>query len=199
MQSNDNYFSNEKLNFVLAICAILISAASFYATYLQAKSSEQQVKAMTYPMIQFLHGNYDTESEEKRLTFTLKNAGVGPALVKSVSYEYQGKSYSSMNAYLKACCELAYQELLNTVKDQKTAISGAQLTSAQINNRVFPAAEEVNFLSINYDPMNEKLWYQLNKERWKLNLTVCYCSLLDNCYLAKGKGDIINVSACPTQ
>ena len=46
-----NGISSQRLNLILALCAILISAASFYATYLQADSAEKQVKAMTLPLI----------------------------------------------------------------------------------------------------------------------------------------------------
>ncbi|MFC1690280.1 hypothetical protein ACFL07_11610 [Pseudomonadota bacterium] len=57
--------SSERLNFIIAVCAILISGASFYATFLQANSAEQQVKAMTWPLIEFTHSNFDVETGEK--------------------------------------------------------------------------------------------------------------------------------------
>ena len=77
--------SSEQLNFILAVCAILISAASFYAVYLQANSAERQVNAMTLPLIQFSHGDYDTERDTRSIYFSLENAGVGPAIINSVT------------------------------------------------------------------------------------------------------------------
>ena len=81
--------STERLSLVLAICAILVSVASFYATYLQADSAKKQVKAMTLPLLQFHHGNYAEQDDKQRLTFGLKNAGVGPAIIKSVMLKYK--------------------------------------------------------------------------------------------------------------
>ena len=34
------WFTNERLNLFLALCAIIISAASFYTTYLQANAQQ---------------------------------------------------------------------------------------------------------------------------------------------------------------
>jgi len=69
--------SSDRLNFILVLCAILISAASFYAIYLQANSAEKQVKVMTLPLLQFEHGNYDKEKVLRAIYFYIKNAGVG--------------------------------------------------------------------------------------------------------------------------
>ena len=40
------FLRTENINFIVAISAVLISAASFYATYLQADAANKQVKAM---------------------------------------------------------------------------------------------------------------------------------------------------------
>jgi len=53
------WFTNERLNLFLALCAIIISAASFYATYLQASAAERQVKAATWPWLEVMTGNFN--------------------------------------------------------------------------------------------------------------------------------------------
>ena len=52
-------FTEQKLNLTLALCAVLISLASFYATYIQASAAEQQVKAMTLPLLQYATSNVE--------------------------------------------------------------------------------------------------------------------------------------------
>jgi hypothetical protein len=42
-----------------------------------------------------------------------------------------------------------------------------------------------------------ELWRALNQERWKLDLEVCYCSLLENCYITEKPGQVQSVSQCP--
>ncbi|MEI8643908.1 hypothetical protein P4S60_16800 [Pseudoalteromonas sp. Hal040] len=66
------WFTNERLNLFLALCAIIISAASFYATYLQASAAERQVKAATWPWLEVMTGNFNEEKILKKLLFTLK-------------------------------------------------------------------------------------------------------------------------------
>ncbi len=96
---------SETLNLIIAICAILISGASFYATYLQAQSAERQVQAMTLPVIQFDHGNYDSDLDLGAISFTLKNAGVGPAIVDGIDLVYKEQRFDGVNAFFRACCE----------------------------------------------------------------------------------------------
>ncbi len=52
------WFTNERLNLFLALCAIIISAASFYATYLQASAAERQVKSRNLAMARSDDGEF---------------------------------------------------------------------------------------------------------------------------------------------
>ncbi|MFT5759242.1 MAG: hypothetical protein ACI9LM_003999 [Alteromonadaceae bacterium] len=87
-ESSTEGISSQRLNLILALCGIVIALASFYATYLQAEAADKQVKAMTMPLIQFSHGNHDSTLNIKAIGFSLSNAGIGPALIKSVVYKY---------------------------------------------------------------------------------------------------------------
>ena len=189
--------SREQLNFIVAISAILISVASFYVAYLQANSAEQQVKAMTWPLIEFTHGNYDVETREKRLTLTLKNAGVGPAIVKSVSFEYQGDSLPSYHHFVQSCCEKELDQYLKNVREQKEDIDAWTLTTSVLDNTILPVGGEVEFLSLVNHPGNRELWNAVNKARWDLQLNVCFCSLLENCYITDRPGSVSEVAQCP--
>lgn len=188
--------SREQLNFIVAVSAILISGASFYATYLQANSAEQQVKAMTWPLIEFTHGNYDSESREKMLTLTLKNEGVGPAIIKSVVYLYQGKSFPSLSHVITACCEEENTEYEENVKGNTENIDAWTLTTQVIDNTILPVGGEVDFFSLLNHPGNEVFWKAINAARWNLQLDVCYCSLLENCYVTDRPGSVTEVASC---
>lgn len=77
----NGWFTNERLNLFLALCAIIISAASFYATYLQANAAERQVKAATWPWLEVMTGNFNEEKNSEEITFYIKNSGSGPAII----------------------------------------------------------------------------------------------------------------------
>ncbi|MDT8429359.1 MAG: hypothetical protein RQ757_11390 [Pseudomonadales bacterium] len=97
--SKNPILTSERLNLVIAICAILISAASFYATFLQADSAEKQVRAMTLPLLQFDHGNYNSNLNQRIIHFTLSNAGVGPAIIHSIQLAYRDDHHASLTTF----------------------------------------------------------------------------------------------------
>lgn len=197
--------TGEKLNLILAICAILISAASFYATYLQANSAERQVKAMTMPLLHFSHGNYDEVSNTKEINFTITNAGVGPAIIKQVRYYYMGQSYSSLADYLSACCAdgvAAFKASHQTRRKQTkqsldmAASQSVNWVSQPLDDVILPGQSEYEFQRLIRDDITGELWDQLNKERWKLALSICFCSMLDECYISEGSGTTRRSSSC---
>ncbi len=189
-------FTEQKLNLTLALCAVLISIASFYATYIQASAAEQQVKAMTLPLLQYGTSNLAAVTHEPVISFTIKNGGVGPALIKSFSFRYKEEMNLTFNKFLHSCCE---NELLQFHKNAYAALDvskGGNITSSVVNT-ILPAQEEVSFYRLYQGELTAELWKKLNNERFELEVEVCYCSLLDNCYLTNGKGDNKAIEVCP--
>lgn len=201
--------SGESLNFILAVCAILISAASFYATYLQADSAERQVKAMTLPLIQFAHGNYNDITDAKEISFELKNAGVGPAIIKSVSFRYNGKNYAGLDQFMQACCREAlesFRQIYSRLEDPSPVISDkdeevepdiGSWVSQPLENVILPGQSIYEFQKIAYGESTREIWDQLNTERWKLGFNICFCSMLDECFVTEKNGVVSAVKACP--
>jgi len=188
-------FTEQKLNLTLALCAVLISIASFYATYLQADSAEKQVKAMTLPLIQHFSGNFNDESKSRIITFTLENAGVGPALIKGISYNYKGTEYSNRSEFLSACCSKerdSYHKIVN---------NGAEIEvgsiSSTVLNTIIPAQTKVNYFQLYHSEFSDEYWNKLNYERFEVGIKICYCSLLDECYITERNGVVEPVKSCP--
>ncbi|NVJ51960.1 MAG: hypothetical protein HWE11_16335 [Gammaproteobacteria bacterium] len=194
---NTNFTPSSKLNFVIGICAITISLASFVATYFQAQSEAAQAKAMTYPLIQFTSSNYDMSTNRQILKLQLKNQGVGPALIKKVKYHYKDQDFSNLNDFLQACCKPGMEQFAAQVKqgefNQSVEYALITSTTAQV---ILPANDSINALALARHEGNDTLWQALNQERWDLSLSVCYCSLLQQCYVSKGIEDIKEVSDC---
>ncbi len=202
VESNESStgISSDRLNLILAICAILISGASFYATYLQAQSAEKQVKAMTMPLLQFTHGNYDIEKEKKVISLNIKNAGVGPAIIKDISFAYKDKQYSSLHNFFNACCNKSYNSFLNKENLEPSTINLAEVggsTSAQLLGIIIPGQNDYTFRSLYYGSSTQGFWKQLNTERFNLEMHICYCSLLDDCFISEKSGVVEQVDSCP--
>lgn len=193
----DSGFSSQKLNLTLALCAVLISVASFYATYLQADAAEKQVKAMTLPLMQSTTGNFNDETKEKTIYFILENAGVGPALIKNISYIYKGEEYNTILDFMKACCDKE-----RSIYHQKISKNGKRSygsVSSTVLNTIIPAQTKVRYFQLFHGPDSNEFWNKLDRERFEVSTKLCYCSLLDECYLTQTNGVVEPIESCPIE
>jgi len=181
--------NSHRLNLILAICGIVIALASFYATYLQAEAADKQVKAMTMPLVQFKHGNQDDKLNIKSIGFELSNSGMGPALVKSVVYKYKGEKYHSVRDFYNACCQIIHAD-----KQEKEP---AHATTSVLLNTILAGQDSQKFLGANFKDNSPEFWNKLNMARWELRVEVCYCSMLDECYITEKNGVIDPIEQCP--
>ncbi|WP_223787370.1 hypothetical protein [Marinicella meishanensis] len=185
--------SGERLNFIIAVCAILISAASFYATYLQADAANKQVKAMTMPLIQYGHGNV-LNDDEPVVNFSLKNAGVGPALIKSMSFQYEGQAFDNLFAVLNHCCRTEVEAFLAASRAPDQDIP--QFITSPVLNTIIPGQDTLMFMRLKWHEQNQPLWDKINDLRFQVQFTACYCSLLDECYQTDEQAAIKPVAQC---
>lgn len=191
---SDSGFSSQKLNLTLALCAILISVASFYATYLQANAAEKQVKAMTLPLLQYETSNLDDKTYKRVIQFTIANGGVGPALIKNLNFNYKNKRYKNIPQVINACCSNEYAEYR---QQASVGLSqGGDVTRAVVN-RILPAQQEIKFYELYDGEITNKLWQKLNDERFQLRVSGCYCSLLDECFNMEENGIVKPIKFCP--
>lgn len=193
-------FHLDKLNLLIAICAIAISLASFYATYLQASAAEKQVKAMTLPLISFGHGNYDPDSKKNAINLIVSNSGMGAAIVHSVNIIYQGEKISSWNQLLTNCCgeEFEHYQKLYTkqFKSGERKLEDGGFVSETWHKFILKPQSDMKLLTLYMGNTDQGLWQTLNNERWQMTTEICYCSLLDDCFLTDGDTSNVAVDSC---
>ena len=157
---------------------------------------------MTLPLIQFQHGNYNQDIDQRAIDFTLKNAGVGPAIIHSIELEYQGENYSNFVEFLQACCGEAYESyernFENLVVDEMRLIDGGMVTDG-LRNVTLAGQSDYLFFQLYYGDLSRDFWEKLNQERWRVSLDVCYCTLLDDCFRSQGNTQITEISSCPVE
>ncbi|WP_193166367.1 hypothetical protein [Microbulbifer hainanensis] len=198
------FFTQERLNLLIAICAVLISGASFYATYLQANAAEKQVHAMTLPLVNFENSNLDSGNRSPQITFSLKNSGIGPALVQAFEIEYKGETYRDINSLLSTCCNYdKYRETLRAATNNFSEvgghmgeIDGAMITSNVVNS-IIPGQSSLDFMTLPYGNTSRELWETINRERIRFSVKTCYCSLLGECYWSGSGGVPAETKSCP--
>ena len=173
----------DKVQLVIAVSAVLISAASFYATYLQAQSEELQVKAATWPYLEVNTGNFDVEQNQERIYYKLRNSGVGPAILESFELGFDG--YFSDNPYdvFARCC-------VSEGGETGYVITGGTGT------HILPAGGEILVFRVDRGEDNRAFYERMDTERFNLKARACYCSLLERCYRTDFGGDIEEVPQC---
>ncbi|MBQ4812683.1 hypothetical protein J8M20_15090 [Pseudoalteromonas luteoviolacea] len=200
--------SRSKMNSILALCAILISAASFYATYMQAKAAQEQVTAAerqlyaeTWPWLQVSYSDYDLEADRARMTVKVTNSGTGPALIKAMQFEYQGTAYDNLKALLNDCCSLdAYKTALAEVQADNDDINymkqfGWYVTSNP-NNALLADGSDLVLFSMTRSNFNSNLWEKISEMVPDIEVNTCYCSLLKQCYTVNKASDVKKVANC---
>lgn len=186
----------DKVQLIIAMSAIMISMASFYATYLQAESEEHQVKAATWPFLQVSSGNYNADKEKKVLSFALSNVGVGPAYIQNFKLSYNGKTYPAqrLGDLLDDCCS---SEEDAGIRRPLNLLTGPLTSGSASSQAIFlPAGDDISLLTLPYSDDHEKFWEKLNTERWNIKPMACYCSLLDQCFVTNFQHDPIEVDSC---
>ncbi|WP_125718579.1 hypothetical protein [Pseudoalteromonas rubra] len=200
--------SRSKMNTVLALCAMLISAASFYATYMQAKAAQEQVaaaerqlEAETWPWLQFSYSNFDLEAERPRITIGILNSGTGPALIEWVQYHYRGQAYDSLTALFDACCNIsAYREALEAAQQDDNEVNvlakfGWYITS-QAEHSLLADGATLPLFTMQKSNFNNRLWDKIDDISEQVEVFTCYCSLLKQCYISSVESHVSPVEDC---
>ncbi|GAB5380001.1 MAG: hypothetical protein Alis3KO_15450 [Aliiglaciecola sp.] len=198
-QSNQSQWSfAEKLNLLIAVCAILISAASFYATFLQADAAEKQVRAATWPMLEYGHGNAAEGSFKPLVYLEVVNGGVGPAHIQTFTYHWKEKTYTHIGQLLKDCCFEAGQEI-NKLKSEFPELASQLITagiSINPHGRVLSSGNKIKVFQLPENKITAPLWNKLNQVRWEITASTCYCSVLEDCYKTDFESPPTQVSSC---
>lgn len=190
-------FSKDTLNLIVAVCAVLISAASFVATYLQSDAAYRQVKAETWPYLQLGSSNYDIQADQKVISFKVENAGVGPAAVKNFTLYYDDQPVETVWHLVQACCAGEGVDRMSLVKSYMEASPDAPIVTAGISGQIMSSGDVSDLFIIPLVPSNAELWGKLDKVRHKLRGKACYCSLLGECYQTNFRSDPVEVKICP--
>lgn len=190
MNEKKKRFDKDTLNLVIAVSAVLISAASFYAAYVQSVAAQRQVQAETWPYLQLDHGNYDDEERIRNLYVKIINAGVGPAKVKTVNLSYKGKAVDGFAQLYTACCMSEEEKENNRAEGVRNVITGNPPPQILVPN------DDLLFFSSVETDENKNAWARLDAARFHIAGTACYCSLLDECFTTDFVSDPVPVNAC---
>jgi hypothetical protein len=171
-------------HFVIGLPALIASLALAYFAFVQADATQKMQTGGVMPFVTFGTSNGDEEGNQD-IALTLTNNGVGPAILGPIEIRYEGKPIATPLDLLKACCTSAEPRGIRFSTSPSTGIA------------VRPG-ETIEFVNFPRTPSSEEVWQTLNKERWKLKVRACYCSIFNDCWVTEGMQGLPRaVNKCP--
>jgi hypothetical protein len=135
------------------------------------------VAASTWPFVQVQISNANPDAKLD-LQFSVVNTGVGPAKIESFEVFWKGKPYRSASELLHACC--GYTSIKATLPQAKRH---TPLTTGTVQGVVLRAGEPEMFIHYPLNTDNLAVWSALDNAREQMTYRICYCSVLDECWL----------------
>jgi hypothetical protein len=184
---NDRRF---RLDFVIALGALLISTVAAAATVYQTRVLASQFSAAVWPYVSFDETNSPTVLE-----IDIRNDGLGPAIVRSVKLTWDGVPEASVEAMFRTLASRDPQAL-HAIRAALRAGAAMKLTtSTPTVGMVVPANSQHTVIRIEGAVMVQRF----RPEMARLGMSLCYCSLTGSCWTQSYQnraGEPTNVRSC---
>jgi len=152
------------------------------------------VQAQSWPYLEYESSNTGNNGAPE-IDIMVRNAGVGPAKVESFSVSYDGTPAKGWTQLIALCCVPD-----GTPRDRLDlpTLTDGRMISSKLIKRVLRASDSVTLLHLPKTEANPALRSKLDDARFKLVLSVCYCSVFDECWISDLRTTTQQpVKACP--
>ena len=166
-----------RIDILIAVCALLVSSLATGASWWQSRVVATQLSSQVWPYLAIA-----TTTGPDGLTVEISNEGLGPAVVRTVQLMVDGKPYP-------------------TLVDAERALLGPNAPpprgafSTVSTGSVLRAGRTLTLFRIANAPLVRAIIPQAQR----VDLRVCYCSILGDCWSRAmlGAPDPVRVNACP--
>jgi hypothetical protein len=194
------------IELVIAGAVVAISLASLFTAVYQSVVMRRTLEASVWPRVEWENSNYDEERRVNAITFAIANHGVGPARIARVEILFNGERVSNEDALLRKCCVDGETPAERPATLRALAGRGDLMTFTSTLDGVALTPGQKRVLFQFERPVEDSpaivLWDRLNKIRDELDLTVCYCSVFDDCWSARARAyrqATERVDRCPSE
>jgi hypothetical protein len=161
-----------KLDLVIAVSAIFISAVSLYVAIEHGKTERDLVAANSWPFLRrMLDAHYGALTD---VAVGVSNGGVGPAKIKSLEIFFDGVPATSDLDLLRRCCGLKNE----TMKSQIPEGIGISV----VDETVMRPGEDNPVLEVRRLKSAPEVPDRLVASLLHITFRACYCSVLDECW-----------------
>jgi hypothetical protein len=191
------------LDLMLALSAIFVSMCSLYLAHNSSNAMERLVHASSWPFIQLESSNTDDDRVTRALSFSVGNAGTGPARIHAYELLVDGEPVSQPNLVinlLQACCGDVYDAEIGDMANPYDVIG--VVYTRPVAPGLIASDNQVIGLAWPRTELNQRLWTALDLARQEGRVTTraCYCSVFDECWqVESGQLPIEQSAACEAQ
>jgi hypothetical protein len=140
---------------VAILVSLLALGVSAYSTYWL----RQQTRAQVWPRLELWTSNMPTTR------FSISNSGVGPALIRTIAVELDGKPVKT------------WSEIINQLGAADGKVNYNSRTS-YLHGRVLRAGADVDALEIQEKTVGDKVLAAHDR----IDIRICYCNVLEECW-----------------
>ena len=185
------------LEMAVAIAALVTSVTSIWLSLRQGDDMARLVQAQSWPYLEYESSNTG-DNGQPEIDIGVRNAGVGPAKVKSFAILYDGKAVTGWGTLIKACCVPD-----GTPSDKPLdlpALTDNKMISSKLLQRVLRASDSQILLHLPKTDANAALWKKLDDARFRIEIRACYCSVFDECWTSDLRSTEQHaVDTCPVE
>ena len=169
------------------ILAVLISSVSIWIAFGANSVQERMLAANVWPHLSFITDN--ERGDKRSIQLTIGNSGTGPLLLEVFNVYYGNDPIRNSDEMLQACCGSPEQRL--------------HTSSEPAAGRVLRPGETIDILTLPEESAHDEIWKKFNRERYKVHVQACYCSVLKDCWKLDatdpqvGREHVENVHTCP--
>jgi hypothetical protein len=171
------------LELTIAITALVTSISSIVIAIQHGHTMEKLVQANSVP---YLESGFSTATLEgaQILSLDLLNRGVGPAHEESLRVTVDKKPVKSFRDLVMASLgpndgSKAYQAF----EESHTLVRN------DVPKRFIPAGQDQPVFKVPRTPQNAQWWDALVKHKPRWSVGFCYCSVFDECWIARTEFD----------
>ncbi len=164
------------LDLIFSLCALFISAIAAAASIYQLHMASSSIAAQTWPYVTIGWSYANDQSG-----IMIDNDGVGLALIRDVVLKVDG---NPQHDALKAISKLI---------DISHGPKGTIEMDALIPGVVIRVGKSLRFFSVG----GAKWDSQLRNAQSRVELEVCYCSVLDRCWMSSMRNSAQSIDQCP--
>lgn len=156
--------------------AVVVAAVALYVGWDQARIGRNQQHADVFPVIQIESNNIVIETDSgllaRQLLLKVSNAGVGPAFVESGTWKIGDNTIRRVS------------DLSSTIPAELAVLNEYQGTHEKF---LLAAGEEFIIWQVAWpnDAKSNQLSSQFLDKFWNMDLSLCYCSLYERCWVTE--------------